>query len=83
MTKAKRNSVIAALLSLTMVFTLVLGVLPNEVHAVTQAEIDALQEQKDALTAQRQEKQNLKAGTQPCLSRSSPWMRAISSLSSR
>lgn len=59
MTKAKRNSVIAALLSLTMVFTLVLGVLPNEVHAVTQAEIDALQEQKDALTAQRQEKQNI------------------------
>ena len=59
MTKAKRNSVIAALLSLTMVFTLVLGVLPNEAHAVTQAEIDALQEQKDALTAQRQEKQDI------------------------
>ena len=59
MTKAKRNSVIAALLSLTMVFTLVLVVLPNEVHAVTQAEIDALQAQKDALTAQRQEKQDI------------------------
>lgn len=59
MTKAKRNSVIAALLSLTMVFTLVLGVLPNDAHAVTQAEIDALQAQKDALTAQRQEKQNI------------------------
>lgn len=59
MTKAKKNSVIAVLLSLTMVFTLVLGVLPNDVHAVTQAEIDALQAQKDALTAQRQEKQDI------------------------
>ena len=59
MTKAKRNSVIAVLLSLTMVFTLVLGVLPNDAHAVTQAEIDALQEQKEALTAQRQEKQDI------------------------
>lgn len=59
MTKAKKNSVIAVLLSLTMVFTLVLGVLPNDAHAVTQAEIDALQAQKDALTAQRQEKQDI------------------------
>lgn len=59
MTKAKRNSGIAALISLTLVFTLVLGILPNDAHAVTQAEIDALQSQKDALTAQRQEKQNV------------------------
>ncbi len=59
MTKAKRTSVIAVLLCLAMVFTLALGVLPNEAHAVTQAEIDALQAQKDALTSRREEKQAL------------------------
>ena len=52
MTKAKKNSVIAVLLSLTMVFTLVLGVLPNDAHAVTQAEIDALNQKRKQLKQQ-------------------------------
>ena len=48
--KRKSISLLAAALVLAMVFGLFLSVLPSEAQAVTQAEIDALRQQKQALS---------------------------------
>lgn len=53
----KIKSLLALLLCVAMCSGLVLETMPVTVHAVTQAEIDALKAQRDAIKAQRQEKQ--------------------------
>ena len=44
-------------LALVLVFTLLLSVMPVSANAVTQAEVDAMRAERDAITAKRQEKQ--------------------------
>ena len=56
MNRKRAVSILAIIMAIVMVLSLILSVLPTA-HAVTQSEIDALQEKKDELTARVQEAQ--------------------------
>lgn len=56
MNRKRAVSILAIIMAVVMVLSLILSVLPTA-HAVTQSEIDALQEKKDELTARVQEAQ--------------------------
>ena len=55
--KRKIRSLAAVLLCTILSGALLLGAIPAQAYAVTQAEIDALKNQRNAISAQRQEKQ--------------------------
>ncbi len=58
MMKQRQKRRLSALLAAFMAFSLVFGVLPSPVFAVTQAEIDELERQKKALEEQIEDKQS-------------------------
>ena len=58
MLKQRQRKILSALLAILMSVSLVVGVLPTQVFAVTQAEIDELQRKKEELEEKVKEKQS-------------------------
>ena len=58
MNNKKIISIIAVIMAALMLMGLVVSVIPTTAFAVTQSDVDAIQKQKDELTAKRQQSQN-------------------------